>query len=321
MAAMRVMLAFDGSAGAEAARDLVAHLRWPAGTAITLVAALERGPELFGAPEYAAVPEDSREAMALILADLQETLRAAASPLSAPGRLVETRIVRGRPASAILHEAEALKPDLIVIGSRGHGPLATVLLGSVSTEVVDHAPCPVLVARMPGVHRLIVGVDGSESAQRAVATLSTWPIFAGLPARVVAVADRPAEWGASLTAAFYPRMADVGDSGRDARRSHAQQVAERACEDLTQVGLQATTELREGDPADELIRAAVEDDADLIVVGSRGLSALSRLAVGSVARKVLLHTPESVLVVREATERVRVAEPIALRSGAAVGAV
>jgi nucleotide-binding universal stress UspA family protein len=319
MADMRVMLGYDGSAGAEAARDLVAHLRWPARTAITLVAALERGPDLFGAPEYAAVPEDSREASALMLADLQETLQAAAAPLKAPDRMVDTRVVRGRPASALLEEASALQPDLIVVGSRGHGPLATVLVGSVSTELVDHAPCPVLVARMPSVHRLIVGVDGSESAQRAVATLSTWPIFAGLPARVVAVSDRPAGWATSLGAAFYPGMAETGATSREARRSQAEQIAERACEDLARVGLQATSELREGDPADELIRAAAEDDADLIVVGSRGLSALSRLALGSVARKVLLHTHSSVLVVREATERVKAVDPMRLPSSLAVG--
>jgi len=318
---MRVMLAYDGSAGAEAARDLVAHLRWPARTAITMVAALERGPELFGTPEYAAVPESSRESLALMLDDLQETLRAAAAPLHAPGRMVDTRVVRGRPASSLLHEAEALKPDLIVVGSRGHGPLASVLLGSVSTEVVDHAPCPVLVARSSAVHRLIVGVDGSESAQRAVAALTSWPIFAGLTARVVAVTDRSAGWGTLLNATFAPSMADVGDEGREAMRSRAAQVAERACEDLGRVGLQASSELREGDPADQLIRAAVEDDADLIVVGSRGLSALSRLALGSVARKVLLHTRSSVLVVRATTEWVEVAEPMTVRGGMAVGAI
>lgn len=320
MAEMRVMLAFDGSAGAEAARDLVAHLRWPAGTAITLVAVLQRGPELFGAPEYAVVPESSREATALMLADLQATLQAAAAPLKAPGRMVDTRVIRGRPASALLDEATALQPDLIVMGSRGHGPLASMLIGSVSTEVVDHAPCPVLVARRPSVHRLLVGVDGSESAQRAVATLSTWPIFAGLPARVVAVCDRPAGWGSSLSAAFYPVIgAEAGDTGRDERRGRAEQIAEAACEDLARVGLQATLELREGDPANELIRAATEDDADMIVMGSRGLSALSRLALGSVARKVLLHTHASVLVVRDATERVNVAEPMRLPAGSAVG--
>src|SRR3989304_2822100 len=95
---MRVMLAFDGSAGAEAARDLVAHLRWPTGTAITVVAALERGRDLFGAPDWAVVPRDAAESEALILADLQESLRQAADPLRASDRIVETRIARGRAA-------------------------------------------------------------------------------------------------------------------------------------------------------------------------------------------------------------------------------
>ena len=317
---MRVMLAFDGSAGAEVARDLIAHLRWPAGTAITLVAALERGPDLFGAPDFAVVPKDSHEAEELLLDDLQSTLRAAAAPLQAPDRIVETRVVRGRPASALLDEASAMQPDLIVIGSRGHGPLATVLVGSVSTEVVDHAPCPVLVARAPVAHRLIVGVDGSPSAQRAIVTLSAWPIFAGLPARVVSVAQPPAGWAVAIGAAFYPAWVELRDSTVDARRRELEQVAERACDDLARVGVQATSELREGDPAEELLHAATEDDADLIVVGSRGLSALTRLALGSVARKVLLHTHSSVLVVREPREKVKAAEPISVRAVSAAGA-
>jgi len=309
---MRVMLAFDGSAGAEAARDLAAHLPWPAGTAITVVAALERGPDLFGAPDFALVPRDSREAEEMLLADLQESLRVAAAPLRVADRIVETRVVRGRPASALLDEARALQPDLIVIGSRGHGPLATLLVGSVSTEVVDHAACPVLVARASGVHRLIVGVDGSSSAQRAIATLATWPIFAGLPARVVSVAEPPVGWGLSVGAAFYPAWVELRDSTVEARRGQLEQIAERACEGLAGVGLRPTAELREGDPAAEILRAAQEDDADLIVVGSRGLSALPRLALGSVARKVLLHTPCSVLVVREPRERVKSDEPARL---------
>lgn len=306
---MRVMLAFDGSAGAEAARDLVAHLRWPAATAITLVAALERGPDLFGAPDFAVVPRDAQEAEELVVEDLQSTLRAAAIALRAPDRIVETRVVRGRPASALLHEASAMQPDLIVIGSRGHGPMATVLLGSVSTEVVDHASCPVLVARGPAAHRLIVGVDGSASAQRAIAALTRWPIFAGLPARVVAVAEAPAGWAVGVGAAFYPAWVELRDSTVDARRGQLEQVADRACQDLVMAGLRATSELREGDAADELVRAAAEDGADLIVTGSRGLSGLARLALGSVARKVVLHTSASVLVVREPRETVRAAGP------------
>jgi len=316
---MRVMLAFDGSAGAEAARDLVAHLRWPTGTAITVVAALERGRDLFGAPDWAVVPRDAAESEALILADLQESLRQAADPLRASDRIVETRIARGRPATALLDEANALKPDLLVIGSRGHGPMATVLLGSVSTEVADHAPCPVLVARRPSVHRMIVAVDGSESAQRAVATLSAWPIFGGLAARVVAVAEPTPAWGASMGAAFYPAWAETIDSTVDDRRGRLADIGARACEHLASAGLAATTELREGAPADQLIRAADADGADLIVLGSRGLSTLPRLLLGSVARSVLLHAPVSVLIIRDAKERVTTDEPTRAPTGAAAG--
>ncbi|MEO7332531.1 MAG: universal stress protein, partial [Gemmatimonadales bacterium] len=229
---MRVMLAFDGSAGAVAARNLVARLPWPAGTAITVVAALERGPDLFGAPYFAVTPHDASESEEMILAELVKSLQDEAEPLRAPDRIVETRVARGRPATALLDEAASLSPDLIVIGSRGHGPMATVLLGSVSTEVADHAPCPVLVARRPSVHRMIVAVDGSESAQRAVATLAGWPIFAGLSARVVTVAERPAAWASSVGAALYPAWLELRDSGADERHERLADIGVRACESL-----------------------------------------------------------------------------------------
>ena len=301
---MRVMIAYDGSAGAEAARDFVAHLPIPDGSAITLVTALERGPDLFGAPEFAVVPHDAADAEAILLSDLQEMLHAAAAPLRAPSRTVDTRVVRGRPASAVLDEAHALMPDLLVIGSRGHGPLASVLLGSVSTEVVDHAPCPVLVVRHPSAHRVVVGVDGSESSQRAIATLVAWPILRDLTAKVVTIASDAPTWAASMGAGFYPAWVDLHESHTDEMREQLLNVARRSADELRESGMPATVELRSGDPADEIIKAAKAEDADLVVVGSRGLSTLPRLLLGSVARKVLLHATQSVLIVREARQRV-----------------
>ena len=314
---MRLMLAYDGSACADAARDLVSRLPLPTGSAITLVTALERGPQLFGAPDFAIVPHDAEEAEGLLLADLQEMLHAAAGPLRTADRHVDTRVIRGRPASAIVDEAASLAPDLLVVGSRGHGPLASVVMGSVSAEVVDHAPCPVLVARHPSVSRLVVGADGSESTERALALLRRWPIFAGHPATVVTVGDAGQAPGRAATA-LYPGLMDRHAS-REERRAQLAQVAERGARDLARAGLAATVEIREGDPADQLIRVATAEGADLIVVGSRGLSTLPRLLLGSVARKVLLHAPQSVLVVREARERKRAEEPQRVPIGAVMG--
>jgi nucleotide-binding universal stress UspA family protein len=301
---MRLLLAYDGSACADAARDLVARLPLPAGSAITLITALERGPRAFTAGEFAVVTPEADDAEAQLLADLQTMLHDAAEPLRTADRHVDTRVVRGRPASAIVDEATAMGPDLLVVGSRGHGPLASVVMGSVSAEVVDHAPCPVLVARHPSVSRLVVGADGSASADRALALLRRWPIFAGHPATVVTVTEPASAWAGGVGTAIYPAWADMHESRGD-RSAEARQVAQHGVEELARAGISAAVELREGDPADQLIRAAGVTDADLIVVGSRGLSTLPRLLIGSVARKVLLHAPQSVLIVREPRERVR----------------
>jgi nucleotide-binding universal stress UspA family protein len=312
---MRLMLAYDGSACADAARDLVAGLPLPAGSAITVVTALERGTQLFGAPEFAVVPPDAGEAEEMLLADLQEMLHQAAATLRTNGWHVDTRVVRGRPASALLDEARGVMPDLLVLGSRGHGPLATMVIGSVSTEVVDHAPCPVLVARHPSVNRIVVGVDGSASAEHAIAVLQRWPLLRGTSMRVVGVAQPISSWAETVGSPFYPAWVDLHEQ-RDERREQLLEVARRSADQLREAGLSATIELREGDPADQLIRAANEEAADLIVVGSRGLSTLPRLVLGSVARKVLLHAPQSVLVVREAHERVRHEERLPATAGA-----
>jgi nucleotide-binding universal stress UspA family protein len=311
---MRVMLAFDGSAGAEAARDLMAHLPWPPGTAITVVTALEQHADPFAALGGMA-PPSADEAESVLLADLQEMLRSAAEPLRRVAAQVDTRVARGRPASALLDEAHALQPDLIVIGNRGHGPFATVLLGSVSTEVVDHAPCPVLVARAPHVGRMIVGADGSASAQRAMEVIAHWPIFRGLPARVVAVRPPSSSWAGSMGAAFYPSWVDAPEPEADRRNGLLREMASRAEGQLAAAGLLTSSEVRAGDPAEQLILAAREDGADLIVVGSRGLSMLPRLVLGSVARKVLLHAEVSVLIVREPREHERSTQKVATAVG------
>lgn len=62
-----------------------------------------------------------------------------------PNVVCEARAVEGQPAEVLLREAESA--DMIVVGSRGHGGFASLLLGSVSQQVVHHAPCPVVVVR------------------------------------------------------------------------------------------------------------------------------------------------------------------------------
>jgi nucleotide-binding universal stress UspA family protein len=306
---MRVLLAYDGSAGAEAARELLGRLRLPTRTEIAVAAVLESGPDLVGAPESGVAPGNTQETERRIIKDLDLQLWNVAALLRAPERTCETRVLRGRPASALTEEAKRWCADLIVLGSRGHGPLESLLLGSVSAEVVDHAPCPVLVARRPVVRRLLLGVDGSDSAHRAVATLASWQLLHAVPATVVGVLEPAPSWPVALGGAFAPTIVTIGDGGIDERHDQLRGAVAEAIATLRRAGMIAEGEVREGDPAHELVKAAVDHSADLVVVGTRGLSALGRLLLGSVARKVLLHTDASVLVVRPVREAAEVREP------------
>lgn len=306
---MRVLLAYDGSAGAETARELIGHLRLPGGTEIVVAAAVEPLTNLVGAPEVPVIPTGNEEADQRFMRELEQGLWNVASSLRAPDRSCSTRLLRGRPATVLVDEADAWASDLIVVGSRGHGPFETLLLGSVSAEIVDHAHCPVLVARHGRAHRLLLAVDGSQSAGRAVQTLASSPLLHALPATVVSVVEATPSWPVALGGAFAPTVAEIGVEGTDERRAQLQGEVDRAVETLRRAGMIVEGEVRTGDPADQIVKAARDHGADMVVVGTRGLATLPRLLLGSVARKVLLHTAASVLVCRPAKEAKRVAEP------------
>ncbi|HET7519919.1 MAG TPA: universal stress protein [Candidatus Limnocylindria bacterium] len=296
---MRVLLAYDDSAGARKARDLVADMNLPGGSVVTVATVLEGANDVIGAMTGGFA--QGEDAATELVAELREMLSAAAEPIRARCR-VDVQVLRGRPAPAVIAEAELMKADLIVVGSRGHGPFASIMLGSVSTELVDHAPCPVLIARTPQVRRIVIGTDGSDSAASAIELVRGWPVLSSLPCAVVAVAPTTDTWAIAYGPAavgHWPVGAE--DVERDTF-DHATRNAEVAAAALRDAGIEPTVEVRRGDAADQLIATADAEEADLIVVGSRGLATWSRLLLGSVARKVVQHARQSVLVVRGSRE-------------------
>jgi nucleotide-binding universal stress UspA family protein len=81
--------------------------------------------------------------------DIRGTLEKVLSPLRAarPGLGIEARVVRGHPAPILVEASKGA--DLLVVGSRGHGEFAGMVIGSVSEYCAAHAHCPVLVHRAP----------------------------------------------------------------------------------------------------------------------------------------------------------------------------
>jgi nucleotide-binding universal stress UspA family protein len=298
---MRVLLAYDGSAGAAEAVALAEAIAWPSDSVLRVVSVIEpilmpisgpwdRGATL--APDLDAA----------ITAYAHDTMREVVERLGASGRSVEGKVVRGRAASAIIDDAGDFRADLVIVGSRGHGTTASLLLGSVSSEVVDHAACPVLVARTATLSRVVFATDESPSAQAAEAILAGWPIFGGVPIHVVSVADVGHPWTTGIAPTLYAQVLDAYAADlRQAKIEH-QRIAADAAARLGEGGRETDAEMREGDPAGEVVAVAEQRGADLIVLGSRGRTGLTRLLLGSVARNVLSGTTASVLIVRDGTE-------------------
>lgn len=295
---MRVLLAIDGSVSSDRARDLVAAMAWPEGTMIRVVAALERASELTGVPWMAPVTPDESEVEGSLIRRYQTALEAAERALEATGRGIQAILLRGRPATAVVEEAREFDADLIVVGNRGHGQFETMLLGSVSAEIVDQAPCPVLVARSAQLSSVLLADDGSEGAEEAGELLASWPIFAGLRVTVTSVSEVAVPWSAGMAPGLYDQvMESYSENVQEARREVAALVSVTA-DRLANAGLVTAVDVRDGDPAACIVKAATELGVDLIVCGTRGLTGLSRLLLGSVARNVLLNAPCSVLIVR-----------------------
>ncbi|HET8776540.1 MAG TPA: universal stress protein [Candidatus Limnocylindria bacterium] len=292
---MKVLLALDGSAPSLIARDLVANLPWPAETTVHLVSAYQVPVDWTGGVgSTMAWVGDMDDA---IRDQLAEELREMAEPLVGRGLAVEYHVATGRAADVITSVAVDVEADLIVTGSRGRGPIRSMLLGSVAAEVAADAPVPVLVARRGTAERLLFATDGSRSASRIPELLADWGILAGAKADVVAVSvpDPP---GYSFLASLYTLGSEAVAKSREKDAQRAQLEADAMAERLRNAGIAATPSVRTGDAAAQILDAATEFETDLIVTGSRGLGQLERLLLGSVARNVLVHADCSVLIVR-----------------------
>ena len=166
----------------------------------------------------------------------------------------------------------------------------------------DHAPCPVLVARGRSLSRAVFATDDSPSARAAEAILARWPIFADLPIHVLSVAEVVLPWTTGIAPTMSGELLDAyGAEFRESKAEH-RRIGTDAAGRLRDAGRRVDAEMRDGDAAAEIIAIAEKRGADLIVLGSRGRTGLTRVLLGSVARNVLSGSAASVLIVHEPTD-------------------
>jgi nucleotide-binding universal stress UspA family protein len=195
----------------------------------------------------------------------------------------------------------ALMGDEIVVGATGHSGVLSGLLGSVTTGVTHRAHVPVVVVPFKSsavagdsMHKIVVGVDGSPESLSALHWAYEQARLSG--AELVAV-----------HAWMYPYSVSP-ETVREVRKPMEADAAKELQMSLDSLGsylehgpVAVRAVLCENTPAEALLHEA--DDADLIVVGSRGRGGLRSLLLGSVSRCVLHHARCPVAVVRASNER------------------
>ncbi|WP_380164902.1 universal stress protein [Jannaschia sp. R86511] len=197
-------------------------------------------------------------------------------------------------AAGALREASRTAA-LVVVGSRGHGGLTGLLLGSVAVPVSAHAACPVVVVRgtepltAAAAAPVVVGVDGSGESTQAVGFALAEAQRHGCPLHVVMAWDEL--WiGAPELQAPIPTAAELQE---DAVRMVSETLA--GWSDVYP-DVRVTRVVERGRAAPVLLREAV--GARLVVVGSRGRGGFGGLLLGSTSQTLLHRSPVDVAVVR-----------------------
>lgn len=221
---------------------------------------------LLSNPEYEALaPQLAQRAEAEAATKLQ-ALREMAQ---AAGVTAQLRARRGpEPYREIVDEAAERGSDLIVIRRRGHrGLLANLLIGEMVRNVVAHAPCSVLVTPR-GAHmwsrRVLVSVDPQSNDFTPVSTAAAIAAACGLPLSIMSVTDAAAD-----------------------AMQHAERALQHAWTTARAFGVPADGFVRIGRPHQQILSAAQQSGADLLVIGRHGDDTLSRAWLGGVAQKVI----------------------------------
>jgi nucleotide-binding universal stress UspA family protein len=180
------------------------------------------------------------------------------------------------------------RDGLLVVGSHGLDALDRFMLGSVSTNLLHHATCPILVVKGAATppRRITLAIDGSDASVKALE-------FVLARLRPVSSPGKPGRLPIHVSVIHvmpfikYPEMKEAG-----------RKLVEQSVRKLIEAGFTAEALCQLGKPAEEIVQVATKHHADLIVMGAKGLGAIARFLVGSVSTRVVHLSACSVLVVR-----------------------
>jgi nucleotide-binding universal stress UspA family protein len=292
---LKILLATDGSECSEGAARFLTCLGLIPDDEIMVFHAVSWVPFLYDRQSYIETLKEIRKEIA------PKILDATLDILKATGVKLSTAIVDGAADYYIVDAAVKSGMDMIVMGARGVKGVESLFIGSVTKSVSMASPIPVLVTKLPvcggaGKMNILFAVDGSEHSVAAGKTLAgipfpddarltlmnvIWSDFSDIPERFVLEVNE--------------RIKKVVAETRSVEIREAERIAEEARAILAAKFADIRLMTKVGDPSAEILKAAEAIQADLIVVGCRGLRGIKGM-MGSVSRNILAHSKCAVLI-------------------------
>jgi nucleotide-binding universal stress UspA family protein len=267
----KLMACTDGSAEGQNAVAVTLELARVCGSQVSAVQVLEVP------AEFQAVAPDLRGTLEKEVQKNIEALKAAAARLGVPLKAV---VIRGQaPHAAIVATVEEIRPNLVVMGRCGKSALARIVMGNVTARVIGLSPVNVLVVPRGAAlafQRLLVASDGSPYSEAA------WELALAMAkqakSQLIGVAVAPEE--------------------RDIREAKAIIQQMRTAANRARVPLKEVSP--RGVPAAVgIVQQAIQNEVDLIIMGSYGRTGLKKLLMGSVTERVISRSPCPILAVKK----------------------
>jgi len=278
-----LLVPIDSSVSCLRARELASLIAKKFNSKITLVHVVSHHfmhPELKA--NYQLPPEVLQKMDSVYINAGEKLLRGAEEAFKEEGLQVEPILIRRAedPADSILNLSKERSFDLMILGNRAETHAERFELGSTSEKIALYSKIPVIITKKKTkLSKILVAIDGSKQANKALGYISVIAKKFNSKVTILHVAEA--------------KLANL--EPEEVRR-----ISENILWDsVTEMeGVDVDKRLEYGKPAEVIIKLARQENYDLIVVGSRGLSSVKRYLLGSVSEDVTWYAKRSVLIVR-----------------------